>query len=47
MNRFRLTIAKLNSELAAVQDKTVNMTDSALNTLFLSYRLNDPQKTPL
>lgn len=45
MNRFRLTIAKLNSELAVVQDKTANLSDSALNSLFLSNCLNDSQKT--
>jgi len=45
MNRFRLTIAKLNSELAVFHNKTADLSDSALNSLFISNRLNDSQKT--
>jgi len=42
---FRLTIAKLNSVLAVVQNKTANLSDSTLNTLFVSHNYNDSQKT--
>jgi len=45
MNRFRLSFAKLNSKLAVIQNNAASLSDSALNTLFLSNSLNDSQKT--
>lgn len=44
-SRLRITIGKLNSLLADVQNKTATLTDSALNTLFTSNNLSNSQKT--